>query len=141
MKKRILAGALSAALVLTLAGCQQTPAESGTPAPTGTTAQGVYTPGTYEATAQGYGGDVTVSMTFDADSITDVAITGDGETPTVGGAALEDLQQQLLDAQSDGIDGVTGATMASNNAKAMMKAILDSGVAGETVVVSEPTAG
>lgn len=114
MKKRILAGALSAALVLTLAGCQQTPAESGTPAPTGTTAQGVYTPGTYEATAQGYGGDVTVSMTFDADSITDVAITGDGETPTVGGAALEDLQQQLLDAQSDGIDGVTGATITSD---------------------------
>ena len=57
-------------------------------------------------------------------------------------AWMPELNDQLLKSGGSGeIDGVTGATLATNNAKAMMKAILDSGVAGETVVVSEPTAG
>ena len=57
-------------------------------------------------------------------------------------AWMPELNDQLLKSGgSSEIDGVTGATLATNNAKAMMKAILDSGVAGETVVVSEPTAG
>ena len=52
MKRRILAGALSAALVLSLTGCQQTPAET-SPSPSGSSeAQGIYTPGEYTATAQ-----------------------------------------------------------------------------------------
>ena len=62
-----------------------------------------------EAAMQGFGGDVKVSVTVDESAITDVAITGDSETPEVGGAALETLKQQILDAQSAEIDGVAGA--------------------------------
>ena len=55
-----------------------------------------YTAGTYEATAQGFGGDVKVEITVDENAITDVKITGDSETPTVGGAALETLAGQII---------------------------------------------
>ena len=48
--------------------------------------KGIYTPGTYSASAKGIGSDVTVTMTFDANSITDVAIDVSGETPGIGAA-------------------------------------------------------
>ena len=76
-----------------------------------------YTPGTYEATAQGFGGDVKVSVTVDDSAITAVEITGDAETPTVGGAAIPDLISQILEKQSAEIDGVTGATLTSGAVK------------------------
>lgn len=52
------------------------------------TAEGRYTPGTYTETAVGMGGDVVVEMTFDANSITDVKVTGDQETPGIGTMAI-----------------------------------------------------
>ena len=39
-------------------------------------------------TAVGMGGDVVVEMTFDANSITDVKVTGDQETPGIGTMAI-----------------------------------------------------
>ncbi len=55
-----------------------------------------YTAGTYNATAQGINGDVTVSMTFDASSITEVVIDASGETESIGGAAAETLTKSIL---------------------------------------------
>ena len=46
-------------------------------------AEGIYKPGTYSATAAGMG-TVTVTMTFDANSITDVQVDVSEETPTIG---------------------------------------------------------
>ena len=48
-----------------------------------------FTPGEYEATAQGFGGDVTVKVTVDENAVTAVEITGEDETPALGGAAIE----------------------------------------------------
>ena len=62
-------------------------------------AKKVYTPGTYSASAQGLMGPVTVTMTFNESSITDVVIDASGETPEIGGVAAEKLAQQLLVAQ------------------------------------------
>ena len=76
-----------------------------------------YTPGTYEASAQGFGGDVKVTVTVDENAITAVDIAGGSETPEVGGAALEPLSQQIMDAQSAEIDGVAGATITSGAVK------------------------
>ncbi len=75
-------------------------------------ADGLYTPGTYSATAQGIG-TVTVTMTFDAETITDVVIDASAETPNIGQAATGALQEALLAAQSADIDGVSGATLTS----------------------------
>ena len=74
----------------------------------------LYTPGTYEAAVQGYGGDVKVSMEFDENSILALTVVGDGETPAIGGTALETLKEAVLQAQSAEVDSVAGATVTSN---------------------------
>ena len=54
----------------------------------------VYTPGTYSAQATGMG-TVTVTMTFDETSITDVVLDVSEETPDIGQAAAEELKAAL----------------------------------------------
>jgi len=71
-----------------------------------------YIPGTYSASATGIG-QVYVSMTFDANSITDVVIDASGETDSIGQAAVGALIEQLKENQIAEIDGVAGATMTS----------------------------
>ena len=75
-------------------------------------------PAPTRARARRYGGTVTVTITTDDSSILEVTATGDQETPTVGGAALDELASQVLDAQSAEIDGVSGATGTSNGVRA-----------------------
>ena len=71
-----------------------------------------YTAGTYSASATGIG-EVTVTMTFDEDSITAVEVDASNETASIGGAAADTLAEQVLEAQSSDIDGVSGATLTS----------------------------
>ncbi len=108
--KRKIALALALAMAVSLAACSK-PAE---PTP-GT--EGIYTPGTYTGEGQGYGGAVVVELTVDANAITAVTVTGDKETPTIGGAHLEELAEQVKTAQSAEIDGVSGATLTSNGVR------------------------
>ena len=73
---------------------------------------GIYTPGTYSAKAVGIG-DVVVTMTFDANKITDVVLDVSHETPGIGQAAADSLKQALMNAQSSEIDAVSGASITS----------------------------
>ena len=50
-------------------------------------AEGMFTPGTYEAEAQGLFVPVKVTVTVSETEITDIQINAEGETPAVGGAA------------------------------------------------------
>ena len=138
--KKFAALALVGAMALSLAACgpKDEPKDSQTP-----DQSGIYTPGTYEGSAQGYGGPVTVSITVDANAITDVKVTGDQETPTVGGAALDTLADQIKEKGAD-IDGVSGATMTSNGAKAaaadaIAKAKGEEPSGGQTAAVADGT--
>ena len=81
-----------------------------------------YTPGTYSATYPGFGGDVTVTMTFDTAAITDVSIDAASETSTIGGTAATQLEQAILDAQTTEVDAIGGATHTSD---AVLKAAAD----------------
>ena len=67
MKRRSIAMLLAGALCLGLAGCGGKGGAESSPEP------GKYTPGTYTSSAQGFGGEVKVTMTFDANNITEVA--------------------------------------------------------------------
>lgn len=78
---------------------------------------GMYKAGTYTASAQGYGGDVKVNVTVDADKITNVTIEGPDETPTIGGEAIKSLPETIKKANSDNFDGVSGATVTSDAVK------------------------
>ena len=125
-KNSILACVLAGALLLS--GCSNTAASG---------SAGKYTAGTYEATAQGYGGSVTVTMTVDADSITDVKAVGENETEGVGSKAIEQLPGAILEAQSCEVDGIAGATFSSDAVLAAAKDCLAqaSGTQAETASV------
>ena len=79
-KRGMVALVLAGAMVLSSCGGQKAASSS---------AGGKYTAGTYTGEGQGYGGTVTVTITTDDSSILEVTATGDQETPTVGGAALD----------------------------------------------------
>ena len=74
---------------------------------------------TASATAKGFGGDVTVTLTVNANKglITDCQIVGDSETPGVGSRAVAEMPAQYIEAGSLEVDGVSGATVSSNAIK------------------------
>ena len=76
-----------------------------------------YTAGTYTATGQGRNGDVTVTMTFEEESITDVVIDLSGETLEIVGDAADKLAKAILEGQTADVDAVTGATLSSEGVK------------------------
>lgn len=111
------AAAMSGVTAAGLAACNA--AGSSTAASSG--AAGIYTPGTYTATAKGMS-EITATVTFDATSITKVELDLSGETDSIGQAAKDKLIEQVLNAQTSQIDGVTGATVTS---KAVQNAVAD----------------
>ena len=76
-----------------------------------------YTPGTYEAVAQGIASEVKVTMTFDETMITDCVIDVSGETPDIGGVVGGDMAKAILSSQSCDVDAITGATITCNAIK------------------------
>ena len=79
---------------------------------------------TLTAEAPGFGGAVSVTLTVEDGKITAAEISGDSETPDVGGAALEPLADQLVTTGNADIDGVAGATFTSNAVKEAAAAAL-----------------
>ncbi len=84
-----------------------------------------YTPGTYVGGAQGFGGEVVATVTVGSAGIESVELTGAGETPAIGGAALEQLSAAFTEAGSSTVDAVAGATISSNAAKEAVQQALD----------------
>ena len=119
--RRLVALSMAAVMAGSMTACQSQPADTSAPETTTTAAETttaaqaetLYTAGSYSATEQGFGGPVTVTLTVSDSEITDVAIEGEGETPAIGGAALDTLKQAILDVQSAEIDAVAGATITS----------------------------
>ena len=66
--------------------------------------------------------EITATVTFDAASITKVELDLSGETDSIGQAAKDKLIEQVMNAQTSQIDGVTGATVTS---KAVQNAVAD----------------
>ena len=86
----------------------------------------------YEATAAGFGGEINVALDVEEGKIVGAQITGEGETPDIGGAALETLQNQLVEVGSAEIDGVAGATVTSDAVRTAAALALAQ-ASGETV--------
>ncbi len=74
---------------------------------------GSYTAGTYTGTAAGRNGDITVSVTFTADSITEIEVTEHQESAGIADPALERIPAAIVKSQSLGVDAVTGCTITS----------------------------
>ena len=73
-----------------------------------------YTPGTYTGVGAGKNGDITVEVTFSADKIERITVVSHSETPSLSDAAIANIPTQIVEAQSLGVDAVSGATYTSN---------------------------
>ena len=79
-------------------------------------------------------------MTFTENAITDVVLDVSGETPSIGGAAAEDLKNALMEAQGADIQPVSGATITSNGViKAAQKCINQAKGIANVEVIQLPT--
>ncbi|HHZ02782.1 MAG TPA: FMN-binding protein [Tissierellia bacterium] len=72
---------------------------------------------TLTGTAQGYGGEVRVTVKVSGDRIVSVEAVGENETEGVGTRALEELPDKIVEANSTDVDSVSGATMTSEAIK------------------------
>ncbi|MCR5138243.1 MAG: FAD-binding protein [Oscillospiraceae bacterium] len=97
---------------------------------------GIYKPGTYSASAKGIASDVKVTMTFDANSITDVVIDVSGETKGIGAEIGEKMQDAILAAQGADVDAVTGASVTSDAIRKAAAACIEQ-ASGEAVTLTE----
>ena len=74
----------------------------------------LFTPGTYEAEAQGLLSTVKVAITVSETEIVTVLIDASGETPALGGTAAAMMAEAIQQAQTPNVDGLSGATVTSN---------------------------
>ena len=72
-----------------------------------------YTAGTYEGTAMGMNGPLTLEVTFSKDAITDIQVKSSKETAHVGDPAFPIMFKDAIEANGSGIDAVSGATFTS----------------------------
>lgn len=121
----LLAGSMTLGL---LAGCQAEPAPTETPTATPTVetpaADAKMTAGTYEASATGYNGAVTLAVTVSENAIEDITVKENIETAAIGGYALEVLAERVVKYQSLKVDSVSGATVSSAAMKSAVQSAL-----------------
>ena len=107
-----LSGTFSVILPAALAGCGSSAVTASAPAAS-TAGSSAYKAGTYTASADGHNGPVEVSVTFTDDAIQSIEVTSQSETPHLSDKALNDLPKEIVEAQSLGVDNVSGATFTS----------------------------
>ena len=73
-----------------------------------------YADGTYNGEAQGYGGTVSVAVTIQDGTITDVAIVSAKQEDAAYFDAAKGVIDEILEAQTTEVDTVSGATFSSN---------------------------
>lgn len=77
--------------------------------------------GKYEGQATGYGGTLKVSVEVDADKIKDIVVTEQNETNYISKLAIEKLPKDIVEAQSLGVDSISGCTFSSLAVKEAVK--------------------
>lgn len=80
-----------------------------------------YNPGTYEGSADGYGGELKVEVSFSDSEIESINVLENSETEAIAGPAIEEVPAAILDSQDTNVDGVSGATVTSNAIKAAVE--------------------
>ena len=82
-------------------------------------------PGTYESTFRGYNADIRVKVAVCADRIESVEVAEQAESQNIGAKACEILPERIVNAQSIGVDSVSGATITSAAIKAAVRDALN----------------
>ena len=109
MKKRSISLLLTFVMLFSIVGCVEKPAEK----PVSTETKGIYTPGTYSGSAQGFAGIIDVEVTVDEDKITEVKAEGAKETEGIGTDAIKELSAKIVEDNNSEVDTISGATYSS----------------------------
>jgi fumarate reductase flavoprotein subunit len=72
-----------------------------------------FIPGFYEGTGEGFMGPIHLMVQVDATRILGIEILEHHEDNLVGGTAMEELTELILDSGSTDVDGISGATESS----------------------------
>jgi len=67
----------------------------------------------YEGTGQGYRGPIRVLVYFSGGGITEIVVADSVEDRFVGGAAIEELIDMVIESNTTDVDAVSGATESS----------------------------
>ncbi|MDE6107744.1 MAG: FAD-dependent oxidoreductase, partial [Oscillospiraceae bacterium] len=112
-RSRIVASALVLAMICSLAACGPKEADT-TPTPeVPSTPEAGMTAGEYKTTCKGYYGDFELTVTVSDTAITGITYGEHSETVGVGALAVDMMIERMIEANTSGVDSVTGATMTS----------------------------
>ncbi len=78
----------------------------------------------YEGTAKGRNGDITVKVSLDGNKITAVKVVSHKETAGIADPAINDIPKEIVKAQTADVDSISGATITSDAIKEAVKAAL-----------------
>lgn len=113
MRKKLLRAFACGAALLLCAGCSSKPA---------------YKAGTYEGEAMGYNEEkaIRLSVTIAEDgSIYEIKLLQNEETPALGGKALEELSQKVIEKNSAKVDTISGATLTTEGFRKALEQALE----------------
>ena len=117
IKKSVSALALAAVIAVSLFGY-------GCGAKSASTSSDAGVSGDFTATAKGFGGDVSVTLTLTDGAITGCTAEGKDETEGVGSQAIAKMPGEIAESGSIAVDGVSGATITSTAIKEAAAAAL-----------------
>ena len=117
IKKSVSALAMAAVIAVSLFGY-------GCGAKSSSTSSDAGVSGDFTATAKGFGGDVSVTLTLTDGAITGCTAEGKDETEGVGSQAIAKMPGEIAESGSIAVDGVSGATITSTAIKEAAAAAL-----------------
>ena len=117
IKKSVSALAMAAVIAVSLFGY-------GCGAKSASTSSDAGVSGDFTATAKGFGGDVSVTLTLTDSVITGCTAEGKDETEGVGSQAIAKMPGEIAESGSIAVDGVSGATLTSTAIKEAAAAAL-----------------
>ena len=117
IKKSVSALAMAAIIAVSLFGY-------GCGAKSASTSSDAGVSGDFTATAKGFGGDVSVTLTLTDGAITGCTAEGKEETQGVGSEAIAKMPGEIAESGSIAVDGVSGATITSTAIKEAAAAAL-----------------
>ena len=117
IKKSVSALAMAAVIAVSLFGY-------GCGAKSASTSSDAGVSGDFTATAKGFGGDVSVTLTLTDGAITGCTAEGKDETEGVGSQAIAKMPGEIAESGSIAVDGVSGATLTSTAIKEAAAAAL-----------------
>ena len=137
IKKSMSALAMAAVIAVSLFGY-------GCGAKSASTSSDAGVSGDFTATAKGFGGDVSVTLTLTDGAITGCTAEGKDETEGVGSQAIAKMPGEIAESGSIAVDGVSGATVTSTAIKEAAAAALTAAGLNpddyKTAVVNDATA-